>query len=82
MKVGLTEISSGSNEGSHLEQAVSEGENNRTLSSGTYCTRSSLSIAPLSPAPPSLFLGSVTSSLMNDEAETRMGLAYRSAVTP
>lgn len=76
------ETFSGSNEGSPLKQAVSEGGNNRTPSSGTYCTRSSLSIVPLSPAPPSLSVSSVTSSLMNDESETRIGLAYRSAVTP
>lgn len=77
------EISPRSNEGSRLEQAVPEGKNNRASSSETSCARSSLSIVPLSPAPPSLLSqSSVTSSLMNDEAETRMGLAYRSAVTP
>lgn len=77
------EISPRSNEGSRLEQAVPEGKNNRASSSETSCARSSLSIVPLSPAPPSLLSqSSVTSSLMNDEAETRTGLAYRSAVTP
>lgn len=76
------DMSSRSSEDSHLEQTISEGEHDRASSPGTYCTKSSLSVVPLSPAPPSLSLSSVTSSLMEDAPEKKIGLAERSAVTP
>lgn len=78
-----TDISSDGCGGSHLEQAMTKERQSDPRSSGTYCRRSSLSVVPLSPAPPSLSLSSVTSSLMEDVApETKIGLAERSAVTP